>query len=145
MPCRPLVIAQLDSFVGIDRCLPIAPLWATEVRGSKNSPHKFFRTAHWVREQVKLILSPQMAAQLPPDKIPVWSSIVDTITALIVCPFVVIVEFYAECSQAILPTVATLQKYSNGYATSSPPALPSAAFTSRTVSFGKFGCSEDGG
>ena len=61
VPLRPMATVQLDRFVAVDRDIPSAPLWAARVQGTKTSPLKLFRTPHWVREQLKIMLSSPVA------------------------------------------------------------------------------------
>ena len=78
-----MVIAQLDRFMGIGRDIPIAPLWAADVQGSKENPLKFLRTAHWVRKRVEDALSP-FTTTLSSDTLNIWSSLIGEVNALIV-------------------------------------------------------------
>ncbi|KAI1785487.1 hypothetical protein LXA43DRAFT_1100269 [Ganoderma leucocontextum] len=82
VPCRPMVAAQLDQFTGVDRDIPLAPLWAAEVQGSRESPLKFLRTAHWVRKQVEGALSP-FTTTLSPNTFDIWTSLINEINTLI--------------------------------------------------------------
>ena len=92
MPCRPMATVQLDRFVGVDRSIPTAPLWLAKVHGTRKVPLKFFRTAHWVREQVRAMLSfPIM--DLGPDIFRDYSLLVEKIDELIVSHPVIIIDY----------------------------------------------------
>ena len=60
-----MATVQLDRFVAVDRDVPSAPLWAAQVKGTKTRPLRFFRAAHWVREQLKPMVSSPIATPDP--------------------------------------------------------------------------------
>ena len=91
MPFRPMATVQLDRFVGVDRSIPTAPLWLANVHGTRTVPLKFFRTAHWVREQVRAMLSFPITA-LGPDTFRDYSLLVEKIDELIVSHPVITID-----------------------------------------------------
>lgn len=80
-----MFIAELDRFMGIDRDIPTAPLWANVVQGNKESPLRFLCTAHWVRKQVEDAL-PRFTTTLSPEALSIWTSLIHETNSLIVSP-----------------------------------------------------------
>lgn len=85
-----MATVQLDRFVAADRDIPTAPLWLANVHGTRDIPLKFSRTAYWVRDQIKILLS-FPSTTLCPDIVRHYSSLVEEINALIVSHSTVII------------------------------------------------------
>lgn len=101
-----MATVQLDRFIGVDRRVPTAPLWVARIHETKRRPFTFFRTAHWVRDQVQTMLSSSTAV-LGPDTSRGCSLLVKEINALIVSPSTVTIGCALNGSmQGILREVA---------------------------------------